>query len=409
MKKLLALFLLLVSVASASDQQLFVQIEEIVADLGKITGLKPLKPVPHALIGKEEVKKFLAQRMKEELQPEELRVEELALKKFGFVPQDFDLRQVTVDLLTEQAAAFYDFRAKKLYVLDSSSSEMQQAALVHELAHALADQHFHLEKYIARANENDDGAMARLAVMEGQATWLMSEYLARRMGVSLKTSPSIVQLMSSQAGDAAGQFPVFDKAPFYIRQSLLFPYTKGMLFQHALYEKDDQAAFSEVFRRPPVSTQQILHPEKYFSGEKPSEPALAQVSSRGEFRLLTEGSIGEFDHSVLLEQYTGREEAEAVAPLWRGGRFELLEHKKDGHTVLAYSSEWTDAAAAKKFFDLYRRVLKGKWTNMEVTTAQPGVVSGRGDDGYFVLRLDGATVSSLEGLKTPAEAKETLR
>jgi hypothetical protein len=182
-----------------------------------------------------------------------------------------------------------------------------------------------------------------------------------------------------------------------------------MLFQHALYEKDDQAAFSEVFRRPPVSTQQILHPEKYFSGEKPTEPALAQVNSRGEFRLLTEGSIGEFDHSVLLEQYTGREEAEAVAPQWRGGRFELLEHKKDGHTILAYSSEWTDAAAAKQFFDLYRRVLKGKWTRMEVTTAQPGVVSGHGDDGYFILRLEGVTVSSLEGLKTPAEAKETLR
>ena len=391
------------------DQQLFQEIEAIVADLGQITGLKLTKPLRHDLIGRNEVKQFLEQRIKEEVKPEELRAEELTLKKFGFVPEDFDLKQTTIELLTEQAAALYDYRKKRLYVLDSSSSTMQQVALVHELAHALADQRFNLEKFIARAGESDDGAMARLAVMEGQATWLMSEYLARRMGMSLKTSPAIAQYMSQQAGTTGGQFPVFDRAPLYIRETLIFPYTKGMLFQHVIVEKEGQAGFSSVFSRPPVSTQQILHPEKYFAGVKPTEPALPRLISQGDFRVLMAGSIGELDHSILLRQYAGPKEAEEVAPLWKGGSYRLLEHKKSRRAVLAYSSEWQDPVVAKRFFELYRGVLKGKWKGLEVDAERDGYLAGRGDDGHFILRLSGDVVTCLQGMGSLSEAREGLR
>ena len=395
--------------APQPDQQLFQQIEGILTELSQITGLKPQKPVRHELIGREQVKQFLEDRIKEEVKPEELRAEELTLKKFGFVPQDFDLKQTTIELLTEQAAAFYDYRKKRLYVLDSNSSAMQEVALVHELAHALSDQHYNLEKFIRRASENDDGAMARLAVMEGQATWLMSEYLAKRMGMSLKTSPAIAQYMSEQAGATGGQFPVFDKAPLYLRETLIFPYTKGMRFQQALVEKENQAAFSAVFLHPPASTQQILHPERYFSGEKPTQPSLPKLSTQGEYRVLLEGSIGELDHSILLRQYASPREADSAAPLWRGGSYRLSEHKKDRHTVLAYSSEWTTPDAAREFFKLYRKVLGAKWRTMEITSERDGLLAGRGDDGYFLLRLTGATLTSLEGMRSLNEAAQGMR
>ncbi|MFB3778870.1 MAG: hypothetical protein ACE141_14725 [Bryobacteraceae bacterium] len=416
MKRIIAVFVLAVLAAATawaqpakSEQELFRQIEAIVAELSQITGLRLTKPIRHSLIGREEVKRFLEERIREEVKPEEVRAEELTLKKFGFVPQEFDLKKTTIELLTEQAAAFYDYRKKRLYVLDSSSSAMQQVALVHELAHALADQRFNLEKFIARAGESDDRAMARLAVMEGQATWLMSEYLARRMGMSLKTSPAIAQFMSQQAGATGGQFPVFDRAPLYIRETLIFPYTKGMLFQHVLVEKEGTTGFTSIFTRPPVSTQQVLHPDKYFAGGKPAEPALARLASQGGFRVLMGGSIGELDHSILLRQYAGPQAAEEVAPLWRGGAYRLLEHKKDRHTVLAYSSEWQDPAAARRFFELYRGVLKGKWKRLEITAERNGYLAGRGDDGHFAMRLNGSTFASLQGMISPGEVGEGLR
>jgi hypothetical protein len=397
------------TVTAEAEKQIFEEIGSIVADLSEITGLRPSKPVRHDLIGRDQVKQFVEQRIKEEVKPEEIRAEELTLKKFGYVPEDFDLRRTTVDLLAEQAAALYDYRKKRLYVLDSNSSTMQQVALVHELAHALADQHFNLAKFISRAGENDDGAMARMAVMEGQATWLMSEYLARRMGMSLRTSPSIAQFMSAQAGASGGQFPVFDQAPLYIRETLLFPYTKGMLFQHVVIEKEGKAGFSSVFSRPPVSTQQILHPERYFTEAKPTEPPLAKLASQGDYRVLMGGSIGELDHAILLRQFAGPQVADEIAPLWKGGSYRLLEHKSNQRTVLLYSSEWADLEAAGKFFDLYREVLRRKWKSMEIVEEKDGLLTGRGDDGVFMIRLQQATLISLQGLSSLSDARMPLR
>lgn len=407
MKRLLALFVALYVAAGAACAQpdsLFGEIDGIVAELSKITGLTPLHKVRYDRIDKEQVKEFLEQRIKEAVKPAEIRAEELALKKFGFVPADFDLKKTTVELLSEQAAAFYDYRKKKLFVIGSASDMVQRSALVHELAHALADQHFHLEKFIERASKNDDGSLARLAVMEGQASWLMAEYLTERTGQSLKDSPVLLKLMSRATEVASGQYPVFDRAPLYLRETLLFPYTQGMLFQHALVEKLDKAAFTEVFRRPPVSTQQILHPEKYFAGVRPLVPPLPQLENQRAWRTFTDGELGELDHAILLRQYAGVPDSAAISPDWRGGYYRLLENKADKRIVLAYASEWAGPAVARKYFELYQRVLKGKWKTFQVDSESENAVAGRGDDGYFLLRRDGARVTSLEGMQSPRDA-----
>ena len=191
-----------------------------------------------------------------------MRAEEITLKKLGFAPADFNLEKSTVDLMTEQAAAFYDYHRKKLFLTDWAPSAMEQPALVHELAHALADQNFHLERFISQAGKSDDSGLARMAVMEGQATWLMTEVEARSAGQSLLSSPGLLEAASGLAESGASQFPVFNSVPLYLRETLVFPYTEGARFQDAVIHKMGTAAFAEVFRRPPDSSQQILHPEK---------------------------------------------------------------------------------------------------------------------------------------------------
>ncbi len=375
------------------------EIDEILGELQKITGLKPLRKVEYTRIGRENVRSFLEQRVKEVVKPEEIRAEEAALKKFGFVPQDFDLEKTTIEMLTEQAAAFYDFRKRRLFIISLDNSLMQHSVLVHELAHALADQHFDLDKYVEHGKKNDDGALARLAVMEGQATWLMSEYLTRRTGQSLKDSPVLLKMMSNPSNFESADFPVFSRAPLYLKESLVFPYTKGMLFQHELFMKHGQAAFAEVFEHPPDGTFQILHPEKYFAGVKPVQPVLPAVEAARDYREYTDGELGEFDVSVLLKQYAGEDLANELAPKWRGGCFRLLSHKRDGRLVLAWASEWETPQAARRFSDAYRKVLEGKWKLFEVTEqAASGTMSGRGDDGRFLVKLEGTRVSCVEGL-----------
>jgi hypothetical protein len=384
--------------AAEASRELFAQIDGIVTELGRISGLSLKKRVPSDYITKDKVNEFLKKRVKEVAKPEEIRAEELTLKKFGLVPADFDLARNTVDLLTEQAAAFYDYDRKKLFITETSSGENQEPVLVHELAHALADQNFNLGRFIRKGRDSDDGSAARLAVMEGQASWLMAEYMARRGGQSLKDSPGMLAAMS-RVSEGGGQYPVFDTSPLYLRQTLIFPYTKGMLFQHALFVKNGQAGFSDVFRKPPVSTQQILHPERYFAGVTPTQPALPVPPRLRGYKSLVGGSLGELDHSVLLEQFGSKQTAEDLGPHWRGCQFELRENRKLKRVLLLYAVEWDDEASATRYFRFYREALGKKWKKLEITRESASQIEGVGDDGHFVLHLDGKIVTSLEGLE----------
>ncbi len=368
----------------------------IAQELTTISGMKLRHQVPCDFISKAKINEFLKKRVKDVAKPDEIRAEELTLKKFGLVPKDFDLARNTVDLLTEQAAAFYDYQKKKLFITETTSAESQEPVLAHELSHALADQTFNLGKFIHQGRKSDDGSTARLAVMEGQATWLMSEYLARKMGQSLKDSPALVAMMAKMT-ESTGQYPVFDQSPLYLRDTLIFPYTKGMLFQNAVYERDGKDGFAEVFRHPPVSTQQILHPDKYFAGVKPADPDLPDVRLPHGYKALVGGSLGELEHSILLEQYTTKARSEELAPHWRGSSFEIRENRKAGRAVLLYAVEWDSEASARDYFDAYRQIMSKKWKSMKVTSEEPDVLKGLGDDGAFELRRDGAVVTSVEG------------
>ena len=371
----------------------------ILAELTEITGMKLHHPVPCAFITKDDVNKFLKERVKEVANPGEIRAEELTLKKFGFVPADFDLAKNTVDLLTEQAAAFYDYNKKKLFLTESTAGESQEPVLAHELAHALADQNYNLAKFIRQGRKNDDGSTARLAVMEGQATWLMSEFLARKSGQSLKTSPAMVEMMSKLSDSSGGQYPVFENQPLYLRVTLVFPYTKGMLFQNALFQRDGKKSFGEVFENPPVSTAQIMQPETYFKGTKPTDPKLPDPKLPRGYKSLVGGTLGELEHRILLAQYLDAAAADEIAPHWRGCNFELVENKKAGRVALLYAVEWDSEDMARRYFEAYRQVLKKKWKQMTVASESVDQVSGSGDDGRFELRRVGPIVTSVEGLE----------
>jgi hypothetical protein len=379
-------------------------IDEAVAELSDITGWKPLKKVRHDTMDRAGLKRYLEERVKEDIKPEEIRAEEIALKKIGLVPQDFNLARTMVDLLTEQAAAFYDYRKKKLFLMDGGDPAAQAMVVFHELAHALADQRYDLNRFIKKG-KSDDSSLARMAVMEGQATWLMMEHISRKAGGSLKDMPPAILDMANRNSDAmSGQFPVLAAAPLYIRASLLFPYSEGLRFNHIVLQKQGQAGFAKVFAEPPVSSHQVLHPEAYFANTRPLDVRLPKLQDEKDWRTLTSGTLGEFDHAVLIEQYSSKEQASSIAAHWRGSSAAVVEHKRDKRPVLLYASEWSSPEQARKMFDAYRTVLKGKWKKMTIATENASSLTGVGDDGEFRLSLEGTRVSSIEGLAPPVVA-----
>jgi hypothetical protein len=354
------------------------------------------------MVTRDQVNQYLKEQIKRNVKPEEIRAEEVTLKKFGFAPPDFDLKKTTIDLLTEQAAAFYDFHRKKLFISDWAAQNMREAALVHELGHALADQNYSIEKFLNKSGDDSEDSLARESVVEGQASWLMIEYAARRAGKTLKDPETAREYLKdddedSDAGDK--EYPVFSNAPLYIRRTLMFPYNEGERFQQAVFLKDGQKAFSEVFLKPPTTTAQVLHPERYFEGIGETSPELPKPAPHT--KAFVEGSVGELDERILLRQYLNEEAAESLGPKLKGGAYRIDESKSDHRMTLLYASEWADEAAASEYFADYRKVLQGKWKQFEVTSQEPTKIAGRSEDGYFSVTLNGTHVLSKEGFATP--------
>ena len=368
------------------------------AKLSEITGM----PVRHRLrfqsISRAQVASFLDDRVRDTIKPKDIQNEEAALEFLGFVPLGFDLQKVTLDLMSEQAAAFYDFDKKALFLTDWAPVSMRDTAVVHELAHALADQNFHLGRYTRKVENEDEKSSARQAVIEGQATYLMTAYDAAEAGkppFSIHPDPKTYDDSVVPSGD----YPVFDHAPLYLRMSLVFPYTWGMGFQAALVDTLGRDGFSEPYRHAPVSTRQIIHPEVYLAGEQPRIIELP-TAPHG-FKTIFDGDLGELDHRVLIQQFVSLEAAKRVSPQWRGGGFRVIENKRTHALILHYESDWQDEASAAGFARIYRKILEGKSKKIDTIHNEADGFHGHNDRGYFRVTVAGTRVRSTEGWPSP--------
>jgi hypothetical protein len=400
---LAALWLLVapgVAKSGAANQPQCRQVPEISRQLAEITGLPLLRAVPCSFIDKQQVNAFLKQRMKEETSPEEIRAEELTLKKFGLVPPDFDLAASTVDLLTEQAAAFYDYNKRKLFLTGSTSEESQDTVLAHELAHALADQNFNLARYINQGAQ-ERRWLYRAALRDGRPGHLADERIrgAAPGADAVWATRSWPPAWPAWPIPAAASFRSSKKRRSICGARWYSPIPRGWLSKAAVLERDHQRAFCRGLHRP-----SRIHAADSASGQvlrqRETHRARASRSAlpRG-YKGLVRGELGELEHGILLEQYVGKSEAREIAPHWRGCRFELRENKKAARVVLLYAVEWDDDTAAARYFSFYRQVLEKKWKHMVVVADTADRITGTGDDGGFELHRTGAVVTSVEGME----------
>jgi hypothetical protein len=403
LKWLVALTSVAAALAQESNLPTAAEINSVLKELSEITGFKIRKQLPFQMITRDQVNQFLKEQIRETVKPAEIRAEEVTLKKFGFVPQDFDLKKTTIDLLTEQAAAFYDFHRKKLFISDWAAQNMREAALVHELGHALADQNFPIQKFLGKNADDSEESLARETVVEGQASWLMIEYALRRDGRTLADPATARDYLKADTEDRDGagdsEYPVFSKAPLYLKRTLMFPYEEGEKFQQAVFLKDGKDAFSLVFRKPPVTTSQVIHPDRYFNDVTFKGPNLPRPLPHA--KIFVEGTMGELDHRILLTQFIDEDAAEALGPKLKGSSYRIDENKSDHRLMLTYASDWDSVDAAEQYFDDYQKVLRAKWKKVEVSAQDSKRFSGKSEDGYFSVALIGTRVLSEEGFAEP--------
>jgi hypothetical protein len=352
MKRLLGVLAVTLS-ACAGELPTREQIRAIVAELAEITGLPMKREVPVSIMSRRDLERYLDKRIRKSAKPAEIRADELTLKWLGLVPPDFDLAKSTVDLLTEQAAAFYDYKTKKLVLLENPLGEFDQFILAHELAHALADQHYRIGKFMDDKAVNDDESTARMAVVEGQASWLMTEFEMRhqRRGSLLDDDEALPRWNSLDPANSYS-YPVLEKAPLYLKVGLLFPYWEGGRFQQAVLKRLGKRGFRDVFENPPSTTQHILRAETYFDKRRADTPELPKDDPPG-WKTLAEGTFGELDHLVIYRLIELPDAAD-LASQWRGGAYRVLESKQLCCRVV-YASRWSTPEAAERAREAWER------------------------------------------------------
>jgi PKD repeat protein len=261
--------------------------------------------------------------------------------------QGQDLYGILVNLYSEGTAGFYDYELKELYVI-SSAEEMgpvEKVTFAHEYAHALQDQHFDLGSFLPSPEGDSDVYVAAQSLMEGDAEFLQWVYYWGSLDDAERVAYD--QEMAEYDGSA------FEAAPQILQEQFLFPYTSGADFVAALWQEGGWDAVNQAYSDPPQSTEQILHPEKYFNRDEPqavSMPDLASALGTG-WTQLDSDIMGELGMKVYLEAFVDTEEAAAAAG-WDGDRYVFLKDA-EGKRVLALSSVWDSVWDASEFFNTY--------------------------------------------------------
>jgi hypothetical protein len=248
--------------------------------------------------------------------------------------------------LTEQVAGYYDADSAALYIPTDIDPAQARLVISHELVHALQGQYVNLDSLIQQRRQNDRRAAAQ-AILEGQAT--LAQILVLMPEQKVESLPNFWELRNA-LGTQQAQMAIFSQAPLWLRERLIFPYLAGAefvrRFEHAHPGKQPFGALM------PVSTEQILHDDRYEAGDRPTE--LAFVTPAPD-TIRYDDDLGEFETRLLLEQLLGSEaQAIHLSTGWDGDRYAVMG---PGADVLVWYSVWDDAAAADRF----ARGLKAAW------------------------------------------------
>lgn len=373
----------------AADKAIRDEIERAVEE---IRGLKFKEPVDYNILSRSEIKEVIAGKLREVYSDQEFAQIGAALGRLGFLPEGYPLRQAYIDLMGEQIAAFYDQHAHKLFMFEDATLDNQQNRIVlaHELTHALQDQHFSLKKLPLEIKTNDDRAMAASALVEGDATLVMTEYMLHNF--------SLQSLKDSVATSLAQDTVQLQKAPRFLRELLVFPYLRGQEFCTALFASGGYEAISEAYANPPTSSAQILDPAKYNGDVEPVKIDWADTTLNGS-KPTVDNVVGEFALRLLIAEWAPQLPADQVASGWRGDRY--LSYRM-GEAVV-WQSVWENEQEAVEFANAQRAVLEKRYGAGVKTSGQLySQESPRGirllRHGAYVTLVDAPTVAEAEAL-----------
>ena len=429
--------------SAARNAALISATDEVLKETSDLRQLSVLQPVQSSTQSRAEIERMIVKNLDTGMTVAETHAAEIGLKKLGLASADFQYRAFMIRLLSEQVAGYYDPKVKQFHLADWIDVDGQRPVMAHELTHALQDQHFNLRRFEHWPKSDSDAQLATHALIEGDATLVMILYIANNPMRALAFLKSL-----SATGMSTEELAT---APRALRETLLFPYQEGTAWTRVLYKQGRWEQVSRAFSELPQSTEQILHPEKYFAHEAPMKLSLrdiapllnasagkpvkdeksskpARISSLSPhpssfpaaWHRIDYDVEGEWGFYLILDQFLkSPSESRRAAAGWGGDRYEIYEGP-NGATLFVSTSLWDTQKDAREFFDAYVKRTELRYPDAETTTvadsktatSQPmsqQMTTWKTAEGPVSVKLDGARVLIIEASPASMNIKSLLK
>lgn len=325
---------------------------------------------------------FLRQEIDKDYTPERLEAEGVILKWLGLLPKDADYKESLINLEVSSVAALYDPKQKVILVGDWVQPVLAELVLMHEIAHAFQDKYLDLEKFQQRQDVKDnlDFAFAHQSLLEGEATAVMFEYLLKKDKKSFKDLGDIFSLIEER----------LFKDSQYVRENILYNvYGYGANFIQSYLKRNDWIGLNNLYKLPPTSMKEVIHPYRYVGKEKIETGAEKQdweIKSPGGWNKVYGTNLGEFLILLSLRQFLDKELAEKTAAGWKKDQLAIYEHKK-GQRLVVFFSEWDTPSDAGEFFRNYKAWVKKRYPGTSLKEGKEFVFLKTKDKEMFSCRF----------------------
>lgn len=336
--------------------------DKIKDEIEAMRGMKYTRPVAVKVTDKKGFLEYARKRMEVSQTPERMARDETVAHMLGLIPPDMDLEKTLEKVLQDQVGGFYDPGSDTFYLMDSFTGDIAKIILSHELTHALDDQHFDIDKILKGLHEDTDAELAFQAVVEGSGTAAMNQWTVKHMFQLSRKD----MLESANLGTEG-----LEDAPPYIWKPLLAVYLRGEQFlkrgkgaMAAMLATAKTSDIQRAFESPPRSSEQILHPEKYWDEKQRDEPRRIEFDLKSvpaSWTVLGQDTLGEMYLALLTTPPEERKGLDAKDPMgmletkftnkaaegWGGDRLILLG--KGDERCLQMVTVWDSPGDASEF------------------------------------------------------------
>jgi hypothetical protein len=396
------------------DAQMTNQIDQIQSQVIEERGLQPKYTVPVVLLSPDELRQNVINDFLADYTDEEVADDVMGYSIIGLLEPGYDFKGFYTELLSEQVAGYYDPEMKEMFIVQGQSFQgPEYMTYAHEYTHALQDQNYDIENGL---NVNDDTCevdtercAAIQSLIEGDAS--LSEYTWFQYNATSQDQQQIIEYINSMTN------PVYDSAPAFLKDDFIFPYSQGLTFVQSFYNQGGWSAVDAVYQNPPVSTEQILHPELY-PNDTPIPVDLPDlVSALGEgWREVLRNQMGEWYTFLILARAANENArlddttAQNAAAGWGGDEYLVLHNDATDSTAFVMKTIWdtsNDAAEFSTALQQYADIRFGVSASQQgdtLTWGYPGGYSSlyhSGDTTVWIIAPDSSTAQTITNLVQP--------